>query len=687
MLQVLLGFTPWIVYWSFSGPGLWAPAVLGGLTAAAALVTWRHLKRRDVKTMEVVTLGYFAVHAIVTLMLGLNFFKQYGPVLNNLTLAAMAWGTLLAGSPFTYQYAREDWPRETWDNPLFILTNQIITGVWGAIFLVNTGLGALSLGLPDLHILLNAIIANILIALGVVFSSLFPRWFTRFAIQKQLDSHAPYRWPDPAFQPGRPLGANEHDVIVIGSGIGGLTSAALLAHRGLKVAVFEQHFLAGGFCTSWERGVRRGDQRLRFIFDAGVHDVSGLGDRGPVRRVMKQLDIEEEVDWRRMDHEYFVDGLHVKVPRDPAAFAAELGRQFPAEREQIARFFDEMQHIYRDLYADIEKTGGVPTGPQTVEDMLAYPSAHPHAMQWMDKPFHHMLDAYFADAGLKKFLSVLTGYLSDDSTLLTVGALAPIFGYYFDGGYYPAGGSGRFADTLVEVIEKHGGQIRLRTPVERIIIRDGRAAGVRLAGGEEHLAPAIISNADLRKTFCDLVEPGHLPAGFARQIDAMQSSASAAIVFLGLDYVPDLAPIVMAEGVAIMIPSRADPSLAPDGCSAMTLINLISQDEAVTWDRKAGGYNQRKHVLGDTLIDRAEKVIPDLRRHIIYRQEGAPPTFARYAWTTGGAIYGPKWAASRPPIKSPVPGLYLAGAGVFPGPGVEAVVISGTLTADTVYKG
>lgn len=685
MLQVLFGFVPWIIYWTFSGPRLWTPAVLGALCAAAALVAWRWFKRRDVKTMEAVTLGYFAIHAVVTLVFNLPFFKIYGPILSSLTLAGMAWGTLLARSPFTYQYAREDWPPATWDNPIFIATNQVITGVWGMIFLINAGLGALSLSLPHLSLLLNAVVANILIGLGIAFSSLFPNWFPRFIIQKQIDARQPYKWPAPRFNE-RPSADNEQDVIVIGSGIGGLTAAALLAKRGLKVAVFEQHFLAGGYCTSWERGVSRGEERLAYVFDAGVHDVSGLGERGGVRNVMRQLDIEEEVDWQRMDHEYFVDGVHLRVPRDPDLFAARLGELFPSECESVKSFLREMRSIYDEMYADLEKTGGVPTAPRTVDDMLAYPAAHPHMMNWMDKPFGEMLDTYFKDDKLKGFLSTLTGYLSDDPTVLTVGAMAPIFGYYFEGGYYPGGGSQKFADALVDVIEKHGGKVYLRTPVKRIVIQDGRATGVELGDGQVHTTRAVLSNADLKRTFLELVGRKHLPAKFARLMKEAKPATSAFMVFLGVDFIPGIEPIGMTDGMGIMIPSKADPTLAPRGHSAMTLIKLIPQGEAASWDRKAKGYNQRKHAFADAMIAEAEKVIPNLSRHIVYRQEASPRTFERYAWTTDGSIYGSSWDSHQPPLKSPVPNLYLAGAGVFPGPGVEAVVISGALAADEIFS-
>jgi phytoene dehydrogenase-like protein len=135
-----------------------------------------------------------------------------------------------------------------------------------------------------------------------------------------------------------------------------------------------------------------------------------------------------------------------------------------------------------------------------------------------------------------------------------------------------------------------------------------------------------------------------------------------------------------------MIPPKADPSLAPTGHAAVTLVRLVPQPEVASWDREAPNYAQRKREIGDELIATAERVIPRLPEHIVYRQEGAPPTFARFAWTTGGSIYGPARNSKRPPVKSPLPGLYLAGSGVFPGAGIEAVVISGTLAADALYS-
>jgi phytoene dehydrogenase-like protein len=435
--------------------------------------------------------------------------------------------------------------------------------------------------------------------------------------------------------------------------------------------------------------VRQGERRLRYVFDAGVHDVSGLGPRGPVRHLLRQLDLEEALDWRRMSHEYVLPGMRLKVPPRVADFVADLARRFPHEADGLRAFFAEIEGVYREMYADVDATGGVPRPPVTVDEMLAYPEAHPRAFRWMQVPFGAMLDTYLRDPALRATMSALTGYLSDDPDGLTVGAMAPIFGYYFDGGCYPVGGSQALADALVTSIREHDGEVRLRTAVRRIRVEHGRAAGVELANGEVHRAAAVISNADVRRSFLELVGREHLPPAFAREVEALRPSTSAFMVFLGVDYVPDVEPITMVSegdaGLAIAIPSKIDPSLAPPGHASVSLITLAPASES--WDRRAPGYTARKRAAGDALIERAERVLPGLSSHIAYRQDGSPATFARYAWTTGGAIYGPAVGAWRPPAKSPIEGLVLAGAGVFPGAGVEAVVISGVLAADALLPG
>lgn len=680
---IIRGFLPWIAFWSLSGAG-WP--LLGALVALAVTIGTYVRQGRRWRAMELTALAFFSARAAAGLALDPDVLRSWDAPLASGALGAMAWLSLLADTPFTLQYARDGWPREYWTAPLFRRINALLTAAWAVIFSVNTALGLLAITWSAGRFWLAHVLPHAAIAGGVALSIVVPRRYPRRWAAKEIKAREPYTWPTPVVRRGRFSRADQHDVVVIGAGIGGLTAGALLAQRGLDVLVLDQHYLAGGFCTSWPRLVRRGEERLRYVFDAGVHDVSGLGPRGPVRHLLRQLDLETRLDWRPMTHEYILPGQRLVVPHRVEEFVDLLASRFPSDAAGVRAFFAEIEYVYRELYADVDETGGVPVPPGTVDGMLAYPSRHPHAFRWMRVPFGVMLETYLHDPDLKRLLAILSGYLSDNPAVLTVGAMAPIFGYYLDGGYYPAGGSQTLADTLTTAIREHGGAVRLRTPVHRILVEHGRVGGVEVADGQIHRARAIVSNADARRTFLDLVGPAHLPDDFTRQVERLRPSTSAFTVFLGVECVPDIAPITIVHddggGFAVAVPSKVNPSLAPVGHASVSIVTLVPS--ADPWDRRAPGYTARKRSDGDALIARAERVIPGLARRIVYRQDGSPATCARYAWTTGGAIYGPAAGAWRPPAKSPVEGLVLAGAGVFPGAGVEAVVISGTLAADAL---
>lgn len=177
--RILAGFSPWIVFWVLSGPA----AAGAGLAAAAALNLWR-FRRRNFKTLELITLGFFAAHFTFTFLLGSSFFLDYGPILSGITLAGTAWGTLLAGSPFTIQYAREGWDAEYWNDPLFLRINNIITAAWGAIFTFRTGLAGAVFLLPDTGAARGPAATALSVAAlagGVIFTARFPEWYLRRA--------------------------------------------------------------------------------------------------------------------------------------------------------------------------------------------------------------------------------------------------------------------------------------------------------------------------------------------------------------------------------------------------------------------------------------------------------------------------------------------------------------------------
>jgi enediyne polyketide synthase len=460
----------------------------------------------------------------------------------------------------------------------------------------------------------------------------------------------------------------EYDVIVIGSGVGGLSTAALCAKRGFRVLVLEQHHKPGGFCTSWERIVHRDGERLRYVFDAGVHDVAGIQLDRAIGKLERELGIQGRIEWLRVDHEYVLPGRGgLKVPRRVEDFIEALAAWFPEERKGLQEFFAELRVCYEEIYGRRPRA---------------------HLLRWADATFPVFMDTYLHSHDLKSIFTALTGYLTDDPEALSVSTAVPLFTFYFEGGHYPRGGSQVIADVLVSSIQAHQGVVRLRTPVSRIVIEQGRAAGVELAGGAVVRGRAVVSNADTLHTFLELVGHEHLPSAFAERISRLRPSCSVFQMFLGLDYRPPWEPVTFVPtsrgSCAVNCPSKVDSSLAPPGHAVISVISLISHQEAGVWRRDEPGYKARKREFGDELISSIELLMPGLRKHIVFREEATPATVSRFAWTTSGAIYGLAIDQWHPPLRSPVSGFYLAGAGTTRRPGVEDAVRSGILAADAV---
>ena len=236
--------------------------------------------------------------------------------------------------------------------------------------------------------------------------------------------------------------------------------------------------------------------------------------------ILARLGVADRLDWRRLDHSYRFADRVIDPPRDWRAYAAELGRQFPADAAGLSALFDEIKAISDGMYATGAGNGGIPGLPPSADALLAFARNHPLAVKWMERPFDELVDRHVSEPEAKRALAALTGYVSDGGERLTCAQMVPLFGYYFDGGFYPVGGSQRLADALVEAIEARGGTVKLKTRVARILVENGRAVGVALADGRRVTARAVVANADMRRTFLDLVGRDATPARFAERLAA-----------------------------------------------------------------------------------------------------------------------------------------------------------------------
>jgi all-trans-retinol 13,14-reductase len=480
--------------------------------------------------------------------------------------------------------------------------------------------------------------------------------------------------------------SHNHDVAVVGAGIGGLAAAALLARKGARVLVVESHDRPGGSCTSWLRKVRLPDGTLgRFIFDSGVQDFSGLGPGGALRWLLTELGLGSRLTWHRVRHRYHLDDLVIDVPATVERFAQKLEGMFPGDARGLANFFRTISIIYKDLG---DHGSGVPGMPQSAAKREQWVARHPVSAQWMQSSFAAMLDAFIADERPRHFLTTLAEYLTDDAASLTVGEMAPLFGYYIDGGFYPQGGSQELANALAEAVKENGGRLRLSARVDRINTDNVRATGITLHDGEIHHCEHVIYNGDVG-LLPECLDVGLLPPRFQQRLNSRRLGPSAILVSLGLDRIPAMSArvFVTKKGFTFGIgnPSAVDPTLVPPSCAAVTLLCLLNEKDSAQWfkfDRRT--YAAEKDAFSKRLLAIVEEIAPGFAASIVYRQTATPPTFARYLSTKAGNIYGGARRQWKPLDQPILPGLFLAGGGTLPGPGIEAVVLSGIAAAQGI---
>ncbi|MDK2822852.1 MAG: all-trans-retinol 13,14-reductase [Clostridia bacterium] len=671
MLYILVSFIPWIFYWVLCGMGNRLGVIIPFVISLILIIP--QIRKRDFNLMDVTSVLYFSIAIIGTFTFNLNIFVENSGFIGYFVLFLMALISVIIKQPYTLQVSKRDYPEIYWKEKSFLAINNIITGVWTVVFIANATIFLL-FGMP-----LRIILSNNLIALGIVFSILFPLKAPAYFASREFKK---YDWSVKVTSQN-PKGENEYDVIIVGSGIGGLTCGALLSKRGYKVLVLEQHYQVGGYCSSFKR--------KDFVFNTGVENVSGLWEKGPISYLLKELGLKKDELFVKNRMRYIFKKKEIDA-NNLEEFIKVLSDMFPYEKENIRAFFDEAKKAYEECYKDAE-IYGTPLPAELIvkvfgeRKLLDYPREHPHFYNWMDKAYKQKLDEYFTNEDLKTLLCALLGYVGTEPEKTSASsALTAVIAYYLHGGYFPRGGAQRFADSLKEVIESHGGKVLVHHKADRILVREGKVEGVRV-NDKIFRSRIVVANANAKTTFLELVGEENLDEKFVEYIKSLKMSPSVIMVFLGVDM--DLAsyPTIIEnldDGYSIVINSNADLSLAPKGKASVTILTGDNYHDFS--EREVKEYFEKKKKFTEMLIKRAEKVIPNLSKHIVVQDAATPKTFERYTSMPEGAIYAFDQSiyTKRPYFKTPIKGLYLASASTFPGGGIEAVVISGIICANNI---
>jgi len=506
----------------------------------------------------------------------------------------------------------------------------------------------------------------------------------------------------------------DFDAIVIGSGIGGLASAALLARRaGKRVLVLERHYTAGGFTHVFHRP--------EYDWDVGVHYIGQVGEGAPMRALFDEL-TDGRLKWNAMPEVYdqiriadrsydFVSGAE--------RFAERMREYFPRDGAAIREYLAQVHGAARaSRLFFAEKAIPAPLA------RVAGPLLRRRFLKYAGRTTGETLARL---TGNRELIAVLTGQWGDYGLppgQSSFGIHATIAEHYMEGAFYPVGGASRIAAGIAPAIERAGGRILVGAEVEQILLDAGnRAIGVRMADGRELRAPLILSDAGAWNTYTRLLPPdtpgraralaeiehipvsmGHLSlyVGLRRDPGEPEFGDTNLWIYPGPDHDANVAryaadPDQPFAGLFISFPSAKDPEFAQrhPGRATIEVVTLahygwFERWADTRWKRRGADYDALKQSLAERMRAELERHVPAVRGKIDYCELSTPLSTRQFANYHRGEIYGPAYTPERFRVRAlsprtPVGNLYLTGAdaGML---GVVGALAGGALAASAVLR-
>jgi all-trans-retinol 13,14-reductase len=503
--------------------------------------------------------------------------------------------------------------------------------------------------------------------------------------------------------------ADQYDTIVIGSGIGGLAAASMLArHRKERVLVLERHYTAGGFTHSF--------RRPGFDWDVGVHYIGEVNREGSLlRRLFDHLS-DGELAWHDMGEVY--DRIRIgdrtfDLVKGERELRAKLVAEFPHERVGIDRYFDLVRKVNRASQLYFAEKVLPSKVAALVGPALRYPTLR-HARRTTGE----VVNGLVSDPELRGLLTAQWGDYGLPPSKSSFLIHAMVAKHYLKGAAYPVGGASRIAETIIPSIERAGGAVVVRAEVANIVIERGRAVGVRLVDGRTVHAARVISDAGAAITYGQLVPEAHRPVSVdSRGVSGIAPSIAHLSLYVGLegtseelglphhnvwiypsaDHDANYDRMVARDdgpmpAAFLSFASARDPDFQRrhPGHATAEVVTLAPDRwfaawNGTQWGRRGDDYDARKRELEERLLAILFGELPHLRGKVIHTELSTPVSTSHFAGHPHGEIYGlahdparfdSRWL--RP--ETPIPGLYLAGSDVCSA-GVAGALMGGVLCA------
>ncbi len=508
-----------------------------------------------------------------------------------------------------------------------------------------------------------------------------------------------------------------YDVIVIGSGNGGLTAAANCAKAGLSTLLLERHNIPGGSATSFVRG--------RFEFEPSLHELAGEssdGDGGSARKIFERLG--GDVDWYQHDSTFrlvipaqegdkdtFVneDGVEVsldaRMPVGFEEFSRKIDEIVPGSYESCMKAFDLSTRTFKALDS-LEKPAELVGSLKDIPDILRMGG---HTIK-------EVLDSIGMPKKAQDIFNTYWCYLgAPASSLDFLYYMAMLHSYVRHGTHIPHLRSHEMSLAIDKVIRREGGEIWYNSEVTKFIVKDGKPVGVVINGEKEVYAKRFICNASPVTTWKDMFDEKDVPEKQIQMVNARKVATALTTVYLGMnvtkeqlgikDYSTFIAPTSDSDEQFALVDkyfsgyciinclNEIIPDCTPEGTCQLFLTGMTKGDVMEGIEPK--DYKKFKTAVAKDMIETCEKALNiSIMPYIEEIEIGLPPTFARYLNTPQGTPYGymlEKWDSMLPRTiqfmaDQPFDNFIFCGASQERGDGYACSYYSGEKAADLTIK-
>lgn len=499
------------------------------------------------------------------------------------------------------------------------------------------------------------------------------------------------------------------DYVVIGSGMGGMTTAAILAKLGKRVLVLEQHYTPGGFTHMFKRPGYR--------WDVGVHAVGEVTHHSLTGRILHEL-TNGELEWaslgRVYDELHFPQGYRLDLPDSPAQLRANFLDAFPDESEAI----DGYLHLVRAVSKSMKNYYLARMAPERIgriTDLLIGRSAQ----RYLTMKTRQVVTELTKDPRLRALFTAQWGYYGSVPSRSSFAIQALVVKHFMHGGYYPVGGASQIARTLLSTVEKTGGWTAIRADVEQILIEKGAACGVRLRDGREVRADRVVSAAGVASTVRRLLPEAYRDARWAEEIGRLPAAPAHVCLYIGFEgdireagasaankwfyetwdmeakaweVRPDMHDVGRAPVLYCSFPSLKDPEHDPGERLRHTgeVVTFVPWESFEPWregrwKKRGADYEAFKSRLETRMLEQFLEHMPALRPMVKYVELSTPVSTDHFVRPIEGSIYGleptpgrftTRWLRPRAPIQN----LFFSGSEVAT-VGVIGAMMGGVLAA------